>query len=309
MIKQLSIVILNWNGFDDTRELLRDISHLKTNNLKVEVIVVDNGSSDGSSQKLSKIVLPNMEYKLLLNKGNLGFAGGNNVGIDYTLEREADYVVILNNDTRVDSDLLIHLTKLAQSDDKIGAVSPKIYFAKGFEFHKDRYIKENHGKVLWYAGGEIDWKNVYGKTRGVDEVDIGQYDKTVKTDFVTGTCMLLTKEVLEKVGKFDERFFLYYEDTDLSIRIRQAGYKTMFLPQAVIWHKVARSSGIGSELNDYYTTRNRMLFGIKYASVHSKLALFRESIKLLFKGRKWQKIGIKDYYLGNFGKGSFQSTK
>ncbi len=206
----------------------------------------------------------------------------------------------------VDKDLVTELIKAAKKYPKAGALSPKIYFAKGYEFHKDRYKESELGKVIWYAGGDIDWNNVYGKTRGVDEVDKGQFDKTGETDFVTGTCTLLRRKTLEDTGFFDKKYFMYYEDTDLSQRMKKKGWKILYVPKAKLWHKVAQSSGIGSNLNDYFTTRNRLLFGLRYAKFRAKLALVKESIKFLFTGRKWQKIGARDFYLGRFGKGSWK---
>jgi len=164
------------------------------------------------------------------------------------------------------------------------------------------------GKVFWYAGGEMDWKNVIGHHRGVDEVDHGQYDDISETGYVSGCCMLLTKKLLEKVGGFDKKYFLYYEDNDLSQRSKRKGFKILYAPKAVIWHKNAGSAGgSGSPLQDYYITRNRMLFGMRYAPLRSKVALVRESIRLLLSGRKWQKAGIADFYKRRFGKGSYKN--
>ena len=152
----------------------------------------------------------------------------------------------------------------------------------------------------------MDWKNVIGFHRGVDEVDRGQYDQIEKTDFASGCCMLVKREIFEKVGFLDEKFFLYYEDSDFCERIRRRGYSIIYSPKAILWHKNAGSAGgSGSSLQDYYITRNRMLFGFRYARLRSKLALFKESIKLLAKGRYWQKRGILDFYLGRSGRGSF----
>lgn len=302
---KVSIIVLTFNGLNLTKEELIDISKLETKGLDAETIVVDNGSKDGTEEALSNYKLPNMGYKFIETGANLGFAGGNNVGIKDALDRGADYVMVLNNDTILDRNVLVCLTGVLEQDQSVGAVSPKIYFAPGFEFHKERYDKIDIGKVIWYAGGKIDWKNVYGSTRGVDEVDAGKYDTAQETDFATGTCLILRVKALEEVGLFDEKFFMYYEDTDLSQRMKKAGWKVLYYPGALIWHKVAQSSGIGSELNDYFLTRNRMIFGMKYASLRTKFALFRESIKLLLKGRKWQKIGTRDFYLGRWGKGSW----
>ncbi len=118
--------------------------------------------------------------------------------------------------------------------------------------------------------------------------------------------MMIKREVIEKVGLFDNRYFLYYEDADLTERIKKAGYEIYYVPDAILYHENAGSSeGVGSGLHDYFLTRNKMLFGMKYARYRTKLALIRESLQLLLMGRKYQKAGIKDYYLGNLGKGSF----
>lgn len=151
----------------------------------------------------------------------------------------------------------------------------------------------------------MDWDNVLGGNRGVDEVDLGQYDKTEETDFATGACMFIRRDALEKAGLFDEKYFMYLEDVDLCQRTREAGFGVMYAPKGYLWHKVARSSGIGSSLNDYYLTRNRLLFGMRYAKLRAKGALLREAFKLLLFGRKWQRQGVLDFYLGRFGRGNF----
>lgn len=154
--------------------------------------------------------------------------------------------------------------------------------------------------------GDIDWANVYGTNHGVDEVDRGQYDKTKETDFATGSCMFLRCKALDDVGLLDEKYFMYFEDADLSQRMEKSGWKILYAPKATLWHKVAQSSAIGGELNDYYITRNRLLFGMRYAPLRTKFALVRESIKLAITGRKWQRVGARDFYLGRFGKGSWE---
>lgn len=154
----------------------------------------------------------------------------------------------------------------------------------------------------------MDWKNVLGRHRGVDEVDSGQFDTTEETDFATGCCMLFSSAGIQKIGLFDEKYFLYYEDSDLNERMKRRNFKILYAPKAVLWHKNAGSTGgSGSTLHDYYISRNRMLFGMRYAPWRSKFALFKESIRLLARGRVWQKAGIRDYYKGRFGKGSYRS--
>src|SRR5581483_9226756 len=300
---KIVIIILNWNGKENTIACLESIKQLESKNYQLEVAVVDNASSDGSGDAI-KNKFP--KVTVIENKKNLGFSGGNNVGITYALENNANYVLILNNDTIVDKHLLNNLLEVAISNEKVAIVAPKIYFAKGYEFHKDRYEKNERGKVIWYAGGIMDWSNVIGHHRGVDEVDKGQYEKIEETDFASGCCMLIKGEVFKKVGMLDEKYFLYYEDSDLSEQTKRAGYSVIYAPKAILWHKNAGSAGgSGSSLQDYYITRNRLLFGMRFAPLRAKIALLKESMKLLIDGRDTQKKGILDFYFMRFGKGSY----
>lgn len=306
-MRSITIVILNFNGEKDTLECLKSIQNLETDGFEFLTVVVDNASKKEFSPPVGGSEFRTGELKIIQNKENLGFSGGNNVGIRYALQNNADYILILNNDTVVDKNLVLELVKVAQSDESIGIVVPKIYFAKGYEFHKDRYKESEKGKVIWYAGGVMDWRNVIGVHRGVDEVDHGQYEKVQETDFASGCCMLVKREVFQRVGLFDEKYFLYYEDNDLSQKVKREGYRIVYSPKAVLWHKNAGSAGgSGSELQDYYITRNRLLFGMRYAPFRSKLSLLRESFRMLPTGRPWQKRGVWDFYLRRFGRGSFK---
>lgn len=299
---QITIVILNWNGKKDTAECLESIRNLTIFNFQFSIIVVDNGSTDGSVPVIKKRF---PEVEIVETGKNLGFAAGNNVGVKKAIEDGADFVLVLNNDTTVDKNLLLHFIEAADSHKDAGILSPMIYFSRGYEYHKERYSKSEQGKVIWYAGGVIDWGNINASNYGVDDTDIGQYGKIREIDFATGAAIFIRREVVERVGMFNEKYFLYLEDADLSQRAIKAGRKIIFVPQAKVWHKVSQSSEIGSDLNDYYITRNRLLFGLKYAPLRAKIALIRESLKLLASGRKWQKKGVRDFYLGKFGKGSF----
>jgi len=302
-MKKVFLVILNWNGGEMTLNCLKSLKDVECDGFSVEVIVVDNGSTDDSVERIRKT---EPKVKIVENKKNLGFAEGNNVGIKYALENGADYICLLNNDTRVDPSFLAELVKSLQSDEKIGLIGGKIYFEKGYEFFKNKYKDNQRGKVIWYAGGLIDWNNIYASHRGVDEVDEGQYDQVEETQYVNGCLMLGTKEMFQKIGLFDKKYFLYFEDVDLSLRVKKAGFKVIFCPKAKIWHLNSGSSGSGSSLHDYFITRNRLLFGMKYASIRSKIALIKESLQLLKNGREWQKTGTKDFYLRRYGKGGWK---
>ena len=305
-MKKIFLVVLNWNGARDTIECLNSIDQLRIKDFKPYVVVVDNGSVDNSKEVLGNIKLKNASYKLIENKENLGYAGGMNTGIKYAQNKRADFIMLLNNDVELHKDMLTELIKTAGNNPQAGIICPKIYFAKGYEFHKNKYRKNELGKVIWYAGGEIDWANAIGTNRGVDQVDKGQFDDRQETDFATGNCMFIKSEAIKDTSLFDEDYFMYLEDVDLCVRMGKLGWKVMYSPKALLWHKVARSSAIGGDLNDYFIIRNRMIFGMRYAPLRTKIALVRQSIKLLRSGREWQRIAIKDYYKRNFGKGSWK---
>ena len=302
---KISLIILAYNGIDLTLDVLDCISKLDIKGLDVETIVVDNASKDNTVKRLTGYKFPNMDFKLIVNKENLGFAEGNNVGIKDALKRNADYIVLLNNDILFPNNLVLELLKSAKKDEKVGIVSPKMYFAKGYEFHKDRYKPNDLGKVFWYAGGIIDKNNVYSEHRGVDEVDKGQYNIEEETDFANGAAVLINVKLIEEIGYLDKKLFLYWEDADFSQRAKMKGWKVIYNPNTYIWHKVSvAAGGPGGETNDYFLTRNRLVFGFRYSSFRTKLALIRDSMRLLFIGRHWQKKGVIDFYLGRLGKGS-----
>ncbi|MGI8420247.1 MAG: glycosyltransferase family 2 protein [Candidatus Levyibacteriota bacterium] len=299
-MRNIAVVTVNYNTAKDTQAFLASLAKIARENFTIQTIVVDNGSIE----KLQLSPKEQLNTILIHNADNSGFSGGYNIGIKTALKNGADAIMIVNNDTLLDPDLLINLEKVLYSDEIIGLTVPKIYFAKGHEFHKDRYTKEQLGKVLWYAGGSVDWKNIQSIHRGVDEVDEGQYNNTEKVDFASGCCMMIKKEVFEKIGMFDERYFLYYEDADLCERMKRAGYALYYAPDAFLYHINASSSGgAGNVIQDYYITRNQMLFGMSYAPLRAKIALLRQSFRLLKNGRPNQKKAIKDYFLRRFGKG------
>lgn len=303
-MKSVSISILNFNGEENTLECIESLKKIDTSRFKLNVIIIDNGGVEKLNMKNDQ--WRNASLKVIRNEKNLGFSGGSNVAIRHALKEGSDYVIILNNDTYVDKEFIEKLIKIAEKSEENGILVPKIYFAPGYEFHKGKYKKEELGRVFWYAGGEMDWNNVIGHHRGVDEVDRGQYETTKETELATGCCMLIKKEVFEKIGLFDDKYYLYYEDADLSMRAKKKGFKIVYVPSSIIWHKNAGSAGgSGSKLQDYYITRNRLFFGINYAPIRAKIALLKESLKILLTGRYWQRRAIIDFYTGKLGRGSF----
>src|SRR3989344_3008702 len=301
-MKNVSVVIVNWNGKEDTLECLASLGELKAHpdqiGITLKIIVVDNGSTDGSAS-LIRQKFPNIE--LIETGENLGFTGGNNFGIRRALEKGAHLIWLLNNDTLVEKEALSIVSVF--NDPKVGVAGSKIYFAKGHEYHKDRYASDELGKVIWYAGGLIDWKNMYASHYGVDEVDHGEFDREEETPFVTGCSMMVRREVFERIGLFDDRFYLYLEDVDFCLRAKRKGFRIVYVPRSTLWHKNSGSSGgPGNSLHEYYMTRNRLLLGMRYAPLRTKIALWREGFGFMAGDSPIRKKAVIDAILCRYGK-------
>lgn len=296
-MSKVAIVLLNYNSTRYTRGCVRSIRAIKDENEYI-VVVWDSQSEVPPTQKDVG------ECDLVFSSTNDGFAGGYNKAISYANKKyKPDYLLILNNDTRVPKTMIRSLIEVSRENHDKCLVVPKIYFEQGHEFHKSNYTKEERGKVFWYAGGCLDKRNFLPFHRGVDEVDRGQFDKLIETDFVTGCCILLTPAIWKKLGGFDERYFVYYEDIDLSIRAKRQGFKLLYAPKAHLYHiNAGSSSGSGSETHQYYQTRNRLLFGLQYASIRTKLALLRESLKFWRSGMEAERLGVLHALEGRWGK-------
>jgi GT2 family glycosyltransferase len=219
------IVVLTWNGKEDTLECLRSLQAVTYANFRI--LVIDNASADGTSEEVQKF-LPNIE--VMSNETNLRFAGGNNVGIRYAIGKNADYILLLNNDTVVEKEFLSELIATAECDPEIGMVGAKIYY------HDDP-------TRIWFAGGMIEWWKGWISHVGLRQLDQGQFESVEETDYITGCCLLVKRQVIEKIGILDESYFMYGEDADWCIRAQRAGYKLTVQPKAKVWHKLSVSSG------------------------------------------------------------------
>ena len=238
--KLLSIITINYNGLKDTCEL---IDTLPLNDETIEVIVVDNASTQDEATEIERRY---PQVKVIRNDKNLGFAGGNNLGIQAA---HGKYLFFINNDTILSqpSALSLLITRL-ESSAQIGMVCPKIRFT---------WDKQ----PIQYAGytplSKITLRN---KSIGFGEQDNGQYDTPHPTPYAHGAAMMVKREVIEKVGMMPECYFLYYEELDWSMMIRRAGYEIWYEPACTIFHKESQTTGQQSPLKAYYITRNRLLF-------------------------------------------------
>jgi len=292
---KVAIIILNWNGWKDTIECLESVLRIDYPNY--QVIVVDNGSSDDSAEHIRE-AYPSV--KLLETGKNLGWSGGNNVGIKYALRNGSDYILVLNNDTVVRKDFLKPLVKTAQSGPDIGIVGGKIMC----------YDDPSRIECTW---NEHKW-GIGPIKIGKDEIDLGQYDNTKLVQDIMGAMMLVKADVFLEVGFFDELYFLYVDESDFCYRVKDK-FKIIYEPRSVVLHKGSKTSGKESPVSLYYSRRNTLRFMTMYSS--SKLELWFSLVRYLFttlqkffiyslrgESRKAQAVvkAYLDYALGKSGK-------
>ena len=230
----VSVIIVNWNARDQLRECLQSIR--VSSYSKIEVLVLDNGSIDGSLEML-RADYPLVE--IIENHQNLSFAEASNAGI---LSARGEFLFLVNNDARVDPECIKTLVKVAHSDQRIGVLGCKVYLAR------------SGVKVLEHAGGVI-YPSGYTTNFGYLETDSGQYDRLRDVDYVVGAALMVTRSTIKSVGLLDPIFGLYYEETDLCYRARKAGFRVVYVPDAVVHHLQAMTI---DKLYSNQEKRNRM---------------------------------------------------
>ncbi len=239
MIPKVAIIIVNWNGKADTLECLASLGQDIYPNK--QIIVVDNGSADDSAP-IIRAAYP--AVTLLETGANLGFTGGNNAGINHALAQGTDYVFLLNNDTTVEPDALGALVEAAEADPRYGLLTPIIYY---FDTPDE----------AWFAGSKMDL------TRGAAYHDNSRVpartERPCEIPWASGCAMLVRAELIQQLGGFDDRYFLNWEDVDLSLRVRKMGKTIGLVPAAKIYHKVGRSFATAKGTGYYYYVRNNLL--------------------------------------------------
>ncbi|MGH2521890.1 MAG: glycosyltransferase family 2 protein [Anaerolineales bacterium] len=281
------IVIPAWNRKHDTLACLESLLALTYPSYRI--VMVDNGSTDGTAQAVGENYL---NVEIIAHPKNLGFAAGVNSGIRHALERGADFVFLLNNDTLAEPSLLNRL--LAYCTAGVGIVAPKIYYAADPE-------------RLWSAGGQRHPWTLEKTDDARGQPDGPRWARVLERDYLVGCAMLIPRSTLQRVGEFDERYFMYYEDMDFSWRVRAAGLKLLVAPDARLWHKVALSSGGSDSPNErYWMARGSVLFFRRYARGWRWLVVgpyrfgsaIKTTLRLLARGR-WEAIaaywrGLRD---------------
>jgi GT2 family glycosyltransferase len=301
---RVGIVILNWNNAPDTIDCLSSVDKIQYDNYFV--IVVDNGSTDGSPDRICQ-AFPDIE--ILSLETNSGYAVGNNKGINKALSLGADFIFILNNDTLVSPSCLKELISVASSSDKKGMVGPKMYYA-------------DPSDLVYSLGSSVLWKQAKTVHRGMFQKEVARNadENPEKVDFISGCGVLVSKQLIHMIGGFDEYFFLNYEDAEWGIRAQRFGLEVWYIPKAVIWHKVSSTLGIASPANTYYMTRNSLRFFwmnstgvLRWYSVVkivfdtlriNTVWMLRKKYRLPIynKKRGANMFALRDFFTGHFGK-------
>ncbi len=300
----VAVIIIHYRSLPNVRTCLQSLRRSK-GDLNISPIVVDNAAAESAEVLLTEFA---DWLTVIRTEQNLGFTGGNNAGIQFARNNlDPDTIVLLNDDATVEPTAIATLHHTLHARPLCGAVVPKIYFTAGREFQSG-YQTAEKGQVFWYGGGAIDWPEMYTFHRAVDEIDRGQYDELEPTPFVTGCCVALRPHLLAKLGGFDEKYFLYWEDVELSLRLQRAGYQTIYQPEAVVWHDNAGSSGAGSTLHQYYQTRNRYRLGFTYAPWRTKLFLLKQLVQQYRSGNQAVRRAILDVIGDHYGKCAYYHT-
>ena len=264
----ISVIILNYNG----REVLKDCidSVLRSSYPELEVIVVDNGSTDESYKIAEKY---GQKVKLIRSSYNLGYSAGNNLGIKVA---RGDYILLLNNDAILHPECISELVKVALTDPKIGVLGCKVYY--------------RGTRIIQHAGGRLNLTATTLPHIGAFEKDRGQYDEVKDVDYVSGVAMMISRKAVNKIGFLDEEYFAYWEDVDYCFKARKADFRIVYVPKAVVEHYESFSWKKKSFLQKYLFQRNRLLFILKNFSgkqlIYILLKEPKRVIQMVYEGIK-----------------------
>ncbi len=249
----VAALVLSYNGREVTLQALESLSRMSYG--AVDLVVIDNGSSDGTYEAVNG-AFPAVH--LLRTENNLGAAGGCNLGIRYAMEKGYDYLLILNNDIEVDPEMLSELIEVVERDPTIGCVGPKEYF---FE---DR-------QRIWSAGGILRFRESITAERGAGQIDRGQFDQDTEVDYINGCAMLIRRQAVEATGLWDPLFHLAVEDADFCTRMKTHGYRCFYAHRARLWHMVSYATGVYKPGKTFHTGRSTALFMRRYGNSWQKL--------------------------------------
>jgi len=262
MAKHIAIITVVYNNYTILDEFCKSLHKQSSNNFHLYIADASNKKQSIAVAQISHTILP------IENKG---YAHGVNAGLTQAKNDGIKKYCVINDDVYFEKTLTADLEKTFKSHPNT-LFGGKIYYASGYEFHKDQYESKDLGNVLWYAGGSVNWNHATTIHRGVDEIDQGQYDHEEKTQFITGCLTCFDKKALDTIGFWDEQYFLYYEDADFCERAKQKDIPLLYVPSIKIWHKNAQSTeGSGSTLHQMQQKKSHLRYTLKYAPTRTKI--------------------------------------
>lgn len=259
---KIATIVVNWNLKEETLHCLQSLESINLpSNYGHRVIVVDNGSGDGSKKCIAR-QFP--EFEIISLSSNVGFGTACNQAISWVMnDTSCEYVFLLNNDAFAHPNVLSELIQVAEGNPEAGIFGPKVYY-------------QDRPRTIWYAGARKRWGVLSPTDTGRGEVDSGQFNILREVDYVFGAAMFIRRSVFEQIGLFDEMFFIYLEDMDFCLRAQEAGFSLLFVPQACVWHKGSASTASNAGMREYHLVRSAVYFAKK----HTMFALFIPSLFL-----------------------------
>lgn len=271
IMKKIFAIILNCNGFDDTFELLQTIHLLNDKSYSLSIVIIDNGSNSEELLRLQEYLKNKPKIKLIENKKNLGFAKANNIGIRFVLDKGADYVLLLNNDTKIETDFVKRLIEINAS-----ISSPAVKFRE----------RQDRPKMVYDLGGHVNWWTGRTHHLNVDKESLKNYVNKgpINADYIAGCCMLIKKEVFETIGLLDEKYFIYFEDVDFCITAKKQGFTVIVDPGSIIYHTLGGYMGRWSSKTIINNLFSNFIFISKHLGVRRITAyayLFILTLKII----------------------------
>ncbi len=289
------IIIINYNGIYDTRECVKSILESKYDS---EIVIIDNASDNNEGEILDKEYI---DVHVIKSKVNLGFAGGNNLGIQFAIQHGANYIMLLNNDTIIHPGMINELMDNCKVAD---VITPRMFY----------YDKRD---VIWYSGGNINRFSGNIKSKYIGKNERKVKNRIEKCTFATGCCMLFSTDLIDKVGYLKDDYFMYCEDTEFSLKVIGVDGVIKVIPTAKLWHKVSASTGgVGSAFSLYYTSRNRLYYINEHREYFFWTAIVCAIVSRVIRIIQYRLIGndiwksyykaLKDYKNGIVGKQPYE---
>ncbi|HKV13092.1 MAG TPA: glycosyltransferase family 2 protein [Thermoanaerobaculia bacterium] len=274
-LPRVAAVVVNYNGKEVTLQAVQSLRRMTYPTF--DLVVLDNASTDGSPEAIAAAFPDLRQIRVEVNRGS---SSGYAAGMRWAFENGYDYVLLLNNDIEVEPDLLDQLVEVAESDPKIGCVGPKCYF------HGDR-------QRLWSAGGILRFRESITKERGYGEIDRGQYDADAQVDYINGCAILIRREAALAVGSWDPVFFICVDDADFCTRLKQKGYRCVYVHRAVLYHMVAYTTGGYTPGRNFQFGKSSAIYVRRYAKPWQRLSF------LAFSGAAFVVAWLREARKGN----------